>query len=239
MDYGSLKTAIQDYCQNAESTFVAHINDFIIAAEDKVFAAVELPSLWKSTTLVDLSVGVAEYAIGQGVVDILSVRIAEDATPSTADYGPVRYLIQKDYDFLLEAYPGTSSALSTGVPKYYGISFAALDSSEPDLTIRLGPAPNATYPMTTTYYGKTSSDSVTSGSVEGNTTWLSVTFPDVLLYGSLVQAYTFMKGEPDLIQLYEKQFTEGVALVKNLAETRQESDSYRPGMGAPMPPAQQ
>ena len=238
MDYYGLKTAIQDYCQNAESTFVAHINDFIIAAEDKIFAAVELPSLWKSTTLVDLSVGVAEYAVGQGVVDIFSVRIAENATPSTADYGPVRYLIQKDYDFLLEAYPGSSSAATTGVPKYYAISSASVNSGEADLTIRLGPAPDGTYPMTTTYYGKTSTDSITSGSVSGNTTWLSVTFPDTLLYGALVQAYTYMKGEPELIQLYEKQFTEGVALLKNLADTRQDSDSYRPGAGMAPPPVQ-
>ena len=237
MNLLQLKTAIQDYCQNAETTFVDHLSDFIIAAEDKVFGVVELPSKWESTTLVDLSVGVAEYLLGSGVVDVLSVRIAEDATPSAVEYGPVRYLIQKDYDFLLEAYPGTSTAATTGIPKYYGISSASVTSTSPDLTIRLGPVPNGTYPMTTTYYGKTAS--ITAGGYETNTTWLSVTFPDVLLYGSLVQAYTFMKGEPDLIQLYDKQFTEGVALIKNLAETRQLSDSYRSGMGMPMPPVQQ
>lgn len=239
MTYDELKTAIQDYCQNSETTFVAHLDDFIIAAEDKIFGAVELPSLWKQLADSILVDATPEYLLGAGAVDVLSVRIGENPALPSAGLGPARYLIRKDYDFLIEAYPGTSSVPTKGIPKYYGISVATVTTGDPDLKIRLGPIPDAAYPMTTTYYGKTSSDSITSGGVGANTTWVSVTFPDALLYGSLAQAYTFMKGEQDLIQLYERQFIEGIALIKNLAETRQSSDAYRPGVETPIPPVQQ
>jgi hypothetical protein len=233
MNYGDLGTAIRNYCQNSETTFDANIVNFVNSAEERIFEAVDLPSAWKVVNDAALVVGTPEYSLGAGVVDVLSVRISEVASgPSPVSYGPVRYLLQKDYDFLLEAYPGSDSAQSTGIPKYYGISVATVTSNSPDLTIRLGPAPDALYSMTTTYYGRTSSDSVTGGnawtSSDTTETWLSVTFSDVLLYGSLVQAYTFMKGEPDMIQLYEKQFMDGLTLLKNLVETRYDGDDYRP-----------
>jgi hypothetical protein len=101
------------------------------------------------------------------------------------------------------------------------------------MTIRLGPAPDAAYPLTVDYYGKTVGDSITSGSTPAapltTKTWLSVTAPDALLYGALVQAYTFMKGEPDMIQAYESKFVESLMFLKNMGEGRQTDDVYVSG----------
>jgi|TARA_R110000765_G_scaffold237758_4_gene340404 hypothetical protein len=234
MDYGELKTAIQDYCQNSESSFVSNMPNFVRFAENTIFSAIDLPSKWKSTLDLPLVDGTSEYDLGvggvgtAGVFDILSVRVSPIVSQSSGvDYGPVDYLLQKDYDFLLEAYPGTVSAPTKGAPKYYAISSTGVVTSESSMNIRFGPIPDNPYQATITYYGKTSSDSITSGadSVE---TWLSVSFPEVLLYGSLVQAYTYMKGEPDMIQLYEKQFMDGLTLLKNITVTRMDSNSFRP-----------
>ena len=243
--YPEMATAIQAYTQNSESSLVANIPNFIIATEDKIFGAIDMPSKWKGQASEMTSIGVSEYELDPGVIDILSVRITETVvTPTQADpgveFGPVRYLLQKDYDFLLEAYPGTSTAKTLGVPKYYAISDAkiAIGSSpaEPTLDIRLGPIPAlANHQMTITYYGKTSADSLV---ISTGGTWLSSTFPDVLLYGSLVQAYTYMKGSPDMLQLYDKQFMEGVALLSNITQNRLNQDDYRPGRITP-PPAPQ
>ena len=235
MNYGDLIAAIQDYCQNSESTFVAHINDFIIAAENKVFMSVQMPAFWKNDITQATTLDDADYDLPAGSIDVLSVRVNQKAGAAAGlvNAGPVLYLLRKDYDFLLEAYPGTSTGVNgttnTGVPKYYSVSSAGSSSTNPLISIRLGPIPDGAYAMTIDYYGKTVADSITSGSISGNETWLSVTAPEVLLYGSLVQAYTFMKGEPDMIQMYDKQFMEGLGLLKNLGEARQTSDVYSEG----------
>ena len=209
--YSEMKTAIQQYCQNSEASFVSNIDSFIISAEDKIFAAVDLPSKWKSEDSKMTVVDQSEYQLADGTIDILSVRITENVVASQSapgvEFGPVRYLLQKDYDFMLEAYPGSSTAITSGVPKYYAISDANVNSAEPRLDIRLGPIPSAAnHQMTITYYGKTASDSLVTTTAG---TWLSVMFPDVILYGALVQAYTYMKGSPDMIQWYEKQLMDG------------------------------
>ena len=228
--YTQLKTAIQDYCQNSETSFVAHLNDFIISSEDKIFSAIQMAPFWKSDSSLVTANGTAEYTAAAGSVDISSVRVGEAvvAGAETVEDGPVRYLLRKDYDFLLEAYPGSASAKSTGVPKYYAVSSASITSDDPTLTIRLGPIPNAIYAMTIEYYGKASADSLTEKGDAG-LTWLSSTFPQVLLHGCLVEAYTYMKGEPDLIQLYQSQFQEGIGMMKNLGEGRQNADGYTDG----------
>ena len=231
--YSEMSAAIQNYSQNSETSFVANIPNFIISAEDKIFSAVDLPSKWKSEDSKMTVVDQSEYQLADGTIDILSVRITENVVASQSapgvEFGPVRYLLQKDYDFMLEAYPGSSTAITSGVPKYYAISDANVNSAEPRLDIRLGPIPSAAnHQMTITYYGKTASDSLTTSPSSTNGTWLSVMFPDVLLYGALVQAYTYMKGSPDMIQWYEKQFMDGVMLLKNLSENRLNQDDYRP-----------
>jgi hypothetical protein len=307
MNYGELKTSIQDYCQNSETSFVAHIPDFVRSAEDKTFLSVQMPAFWKSDSAIGTSAGVAEYQVASGSLDVLSVRINESidnsgttvvvftgvwgagdieltgvspnpvgvisvgdslafslyggearvvsgltantvtmsspttgassanpsffvvhsATREPVGFGPSRHLLRKDYDFLLEAYPGTSSAATTGAPKYYSVSSAGESGSEPNLNIRLGPAPDGAYAVTVDYYGRTAADSITVS--DSTTTWLSVTSPDTLLYGSLVEAYIYMKGEPDLIQTYTTQFQNSLMMIKNLGEGRQTSDSFTSG----------
>jgi len=198
--------------------------------------SVQMPAFWKNVYTGEITEsGTAEYELDNGVIDVLSVRVGETAVSSAEEVekGPVRYLLRKDYDFLLEAYPGTDSAAYTALPIYYALSSARVNASNPAVTIRLGPIPDAIYPLTVDYYGKTAAESITSGSTPDvpltTQTWLSVTMPDVLLYGSLVQAYTFMKGEPDLIQMYQGQFMEGLGLLKNMGEARQTSDVYLEG----------
>ena len=309
MNYGELKTAIQDYCQNSEAGFVSHIPDFVRAAEDKVFLSVQMPSFWKSDSSVETAEGVAEYEMAAGVVDILSVRISEAplAVKGSVDGGPSRHLIRKDYDFLLEAYPGfvptagdpTVNVPQTGIPKYYSVSksdkfsaptavtvtgtsvlgslvisgiagsissvsagdtvvgtgwpsgtrvaskgadsitcsLAATAASTGSIaisqrtsvsaTIRLGPIPDDSYVSTVDYYGKIYGDSITVS--DGTETWLSITSPDTLLYGSLAEAYIYMKGEPDLIQTYSSQFTNGLSMLKNMGEGRLTVDSFSSG----------
>lgn len=236
MNYGELKTAIQDFCQNSESSFVTHIPDFVRTAEDRVFFTIELPAFWKDDTSQTCSVGVGEYTLEAGVLDVVSVRISQvaGAQAGGVEYGPVQYLLEKDYDFLLEAYPGTSGASTTALPKYYAISSAGVkgETTNPDLTIRLGPIPDALYPITVNYYGKVSADSITTA--DSKETWLGVTSPDCLLYGALVQAYTYMKGEPDMIQYCEKQFLDSLAILQNLTNARLANDGYRPDTSSPV-----
>ena len=222
-----LTTAIQDYCQNSEATFVTHIPDFIRSTEDRVFGAVQMASSWKSANGVTVD-GTAEYDVAVGSIDISSVRLNETASSSgAADKGPTRYLIRKDYDFLLEAYPGTTSASTEGVPKYYAVSSASTSSEDVRLSIRLGPIPGAVYAFTVDYYGKAIADSLTGGAAAG--TWLSNAFPQVLLDGCLAEAYVFMKGEPALIQGYESKFRDGLMTIKNLGEGRENDDAYTDG----------
>jgi|TARA_R110002096_G_scaffold258905_1_gene452427 hypothetical protein len=243
--YDEMATAIQAYTQNSESSFVANIPNFIIATEDKIFGAIDMPSKWKGQSSKMTVLGKSEYELEAGVIDILSVRITETVVPPPVqpdpgvEFGPVRYLLQKDYDFLLEAYPGSSTAKTLGVPKYYAISDAKVaDGSspvEPTLDIRLGPIPAlADHQMTITYYGKTSSDSLVNSTAG---TWLTSSFPDVLLYGSLYQAYVYMKGSPDLLQTYESQFAQGMSIIQNIAENRLNQDDFRPRpvMAPPVP----
>jgi hypothetical protein len=314
MNYGELKTAIQDYCQNSETSFVAHIPDFVRGTEDKIFMAVEMPDFWRVDKNQNCIQGTSEYLLDVGALDVLSVRLSKSTVlqSSGVEFGPVEYLLRKDYDFLIEANPGSttvtsatitgisratqavvtatntfsdgdiiliddvsgmtqvngnyyevsdqnsssfkiksagdyvdsreskgfslyisggvaSSGLSVGQPKYYAISTAAGGANNPTITIRLGPIPDAAYPFSVTYYGKVTTDSITNGDSDANTTWLSVTAPIVLLHGSLVEAYTYMKGEPDLVQNYQSLFQEGIGLIKRMGEGRQNDDGYTDG----------
>jgi len=145
---------------------------------------------------------------------------------------------------LLEAYPGLSYGAELRCPEVptrfqvYGSTAATSDPSS-SITIRLGPSPSVASEMTITYYGKPSNSSITNGSVDSTTTWMSSNFPDVLLYGSLLQANIFMKGEPDMTQAYEKMFMEGLLVMKNLLEKRSTGDDFRPAPSSPPPaPAQ-
>ena len=194
-----------------------------------MFSVVQMAPFWKSYTSVAV-IGTPEYTLAAGSVDVFSVRVAkDDATQgSDVDFGPVQYMLRKDYDFLLEAYPGSASAQKNGMPKYYAVSSAALSSTDPTITIRFGPIPDDEYPFTVDYYSKKAADSLV-GLGGTNLTWLSATYPQVLLHGCLAEAYTFMKGEPDLVQNYQSLFQEGIGLIKRMGEGRQNDDGYTDG----------
>ena len=226
MNYGELTTAIREYLQNDDATFLNQMNTFILSTEDRVYRAVQMPAFWQSTTVGDIGSSTT-ITLPAGSVEVYDVRVSETANDED---GPWRYLLKKDWDFLLEAYPGDSSAVSTGIPKYYAVGAASTSWSEPTLDIEVAPKPSASnIKYSVDYYGKTASDSITNGSTGSNETWLSVTFPDVLLHGSVAEAYSFMKGEPALLQHYEQQFAEGVMMMAAVITGKGPSVGQKPG----------
>ena len=238
MNYSDLSTAIQDYCENAELSFLKQINNFISFTEDKIFSSMSSPVFWKSSSATSFTSSASEYETAAGVLDILAVRVSE--TAGDAD-GPLRYLLRKDYNFIYEAFPGSATGADTGIPKYYAVSSAQKETSDPtnpSMKILIGPRPaSGTIHAVIDYYGKSTSDSITNGVVidsstgaasgnTSNTTWVSIAFPEVLLYGSLTNAYTYMKGEASLLNEYKTKFQEGLVLLKNLSESREDTDTY-------------
>lgn len=245
MDYDGLELAIQDYCQNNETTFVSHINDFIVSAEDKIFAAVKGPQFHKHTTNGTVTVdGTEEYTLTDtGIIDILSVRLCEEAGGTIDDgtTGPNRYLLRKDQEFLREAYPGTAAGPTKGIPRYYDItdSTNVAASNTVQMSIVFAPIPDAAYTYEVEYLGKDPADSITNGNTPESrtvgtarstpattTTWVSAAYPDVLMWGAITHAYQFMKGESDMQAQYQKNFDEALLLFKNMAENRQADDIF-------------
>ena len=232
MNCTELYTMIQDTCQNTETSFNAHLNDFIKATEELVFLALDGPLFYKTDSSVPTVSGQSEYNLVAGTIDVLGVRICETASGSVTDgtSGPYRYLLRKDIDFLYEAFPGTSSGQETGIPKYYSVTSASVTSSDPRISVRMGPVPGGIYNAEIEYYGKADSDSITTGSTPDvpltTTTWLSVTYPHILYSGAVVQGYTYMKGDASVMASYEKQFNQGLMMLKNLSESRQDTDTY-------------
>jgi len=223
MNYSELSLAIQRYIETTEAKFVDEINTFIRGSEDTIFAAIGGPMFWKASSPLTMSSDTFEYTLVDGTIDILGIRLDESTPGNMTTGGPYRYLLRKDVDFLFEAYPGGIS--SAGIPKYYAVTSAQANSGNPTLTMRVGPVSDDSYMAEVEYYGKSTSDSITDGG-DSKETWLSVTYPSVLLYGALIDAYIFQKGEADVIQYYKDAFDQGMSLIKNLGEERQASDTY-------------
>ena len=205
--YATLKTAIQDYTDNAETTFANHLNDFIKASEERIFKTVDLDYFRKNVT--------STVTTSDKFLSVPSDYLASFSLQITTA-GSESFLLQKDVNFLQEGYDGSSS---TGLPRYY----ARFDIDH----FILAPTPNSAYTVELHYYYRPAS--LTAGSDAG-TTWLSTNAPYALLYGSLVEAYTFMKGEPDVLQSYDKRFLEQLGMLKDLAEARENADSYSEGL---------
>ena len=129
------------------------------------------------------------------------------------------YLLDKDVNFIREAYPLTSQL---GEPKHYAI-FGPRSDNEKELTFIVGPTPNSAYTAELHYFYYPESI------VTASTTWLGDNFDSTLLYGSLMEAYTYMKGEPDILKLYQDRYVQAIALYKNLADGKQRGDAYRDG----------
>jgi len=203
----TLTTAIQDYTDNSETTFVNNIPNFIKASEEKILKSVDLDYFRKNVTSA-LTSSDEFLTVPTDYLASFSLQITTSGSES--------FLLQKDVNFLREYTPASST---TGLPKYY----ARFDEDN----FILAPTPNSNYTVQLNYFYRPAS--LTAGSDSG-TTWVSTNAPFALLYGSLVEAYTFMKGEPDVIQNYNGLFAQYLERVKDLGEARENTDGYRVGL---------
>ena len=203
----TLKTAIQDYTDNNETVFVSQLNNFIKAAEEKIFKSIDLDIFRKNVTSAVTSSD-PYLSVPADFLSVFSLQI------TTA--GSENFLLQKDVNFLREYTPASST---TGTPKYY----AKFDINN----FILAPTPDANYTVELHYYYRP--DSLTAGA-DGGTTWISTNAPFALLYGSLIEAYYYMKGEPDVLAQYEKNYVFYIERLKDLGEARENTDGYKVGL---------
>jgi len=206
MTYGELKQAIQDYTENDETTFVNNLPLFIRLAEERILKSVQL-NLFQKNQFGTMTTGNQYLAAPSDFLAPFSLSI--DVS------GDAEFLLFKDLDFV-QTY--TPDPTTTGQPKYY----AQFDVDN----FILAPTPNANYTVDIHYLYRPAS--LTAGADSG-TSWLSTNAEIALLYGSLVEAYTFMKGDPNLMQMYMQRYGEGVSRLKNLGEAQETIDEYRYG----------
>jgi len=204
-----LKTAIQDYSDNSETTFVNNINNFIKAAEEKIFKSVDLDYFRKNVT--------SAFTSSDAFLTVPTDYLASFSLQITTS-GSESFLLQKDVNFLREYTPASST---TGLPKYY----ARFDENN----FMVAPTPNSNYTLELHYYYRPAS--LTAGADSG-TTWISTNAPFALLYGSLIEAYTFMKGEADVLQNYTNTYLQYMERLKDLGEARENTDANRVGLPA-------
>jgi hypothetical protein len=212
MNYGELLAAIESYTENtfpdttlADGTTVTsqtQLNRFIEQAEQRIYNSVQFPSLRKNMTG-SLSTTSSYLSAPDDFLSTYSLAIV---SPTTGEY---TYLLNKDVNFIREAYP---SPTSTGAPKYYALFGPTVASGviSNELSFIVGPKPDANYTVELHYYYYPAS--ISNGNLTTNTTWLGDNFDTVLLYGCLVEAYTYMKGEQDLIALYDTKYKEAFSI---------------------------
>ena len=211
MNYAALSSAIQAYTENTEADFVANIPVFVQQAEQRIYNSVQFPSIRKNV----IGVTTTNNKYLECPSDFLAVYSMAVIDAS----GEYEYLLNKDVNFIRQAYPQPTD---TAIPKYYAL-FGPQSTNAAELSFILGPTPNAIYNVELHYYYYPQSI-VTAG-----TTWLGDNFDTVLLYGSLVEAYTYMKGEADMMALYNQKFMEALALAKRLGDGMERQDAYRSG----------
>jgi hypothetical protein len=219
MNYTQLTAAICDYTQNFDQDFIDNIPVFVKQAEQRIYNTVQFPSLRKNVT--GTLTASNKYLSAPG--DFLAVYSL--AVIDTT--GAYEYLLNKDVNFIRQAYP---TPTSTGIPKYYALFGPTTTNSAPpvitnELSFILGPTPDAAYTVELHFYYYPESISVAAS----GQTWLGDNFDSVLLYGALVEAVTFMKGEADMVQLYNTKYTEALALAKRLGDGMERQDAYRSG----------
>ena len=274
--YTTLKTAIKDYTENQETTFVAHLVDFIKSAEERIFKSVDLEFFRKNVTGTTTS-GNQFLAVPDDYLASFSLSIENSSSK--------QFLLFKDVNFLQEYNPNSAT---TGTPKYYGIydyqnfllsptpdaAYSAelhyyyrptsLTQSQVVLTLSsvsgtfvanetitggtsganttissvassttfniVLPSTDFTVGETVTGVTSGATGTVVSTSSDSTTTYLSVNAPNAMLYGSLVEAYTYMKGEADVLKMYSERFVESLVRLKDLGESRENDDANRQGL---------
>jgi hypothetical protein len=202
MNYAELVSAVEDYTEN--SFAVADINTFIEQAEQRIYNAVQLPALRKNVT--------GNTTSGNKYLACPSDWLATYSLAVVDASGNYEYLLNKDVNFIRQSYPAPTD---TGIPQYY----AQFDQN----TFILGPTPNANYVMELHYFYYPETI-VTAG-----TSWLGDNFDSALLYGTLLEAYTYMKGEADIMAVYKQRYDESMQLLKQLGDGKNRRDAYRSG----------
>ena len=216
MTYSELTTLIQNYLNNDETTFVATIPDFVKNAEERIFNLVQ-EDVFRKNVQGTLTTGSRFLTAPNDFILSFSLAVIDS---TTNDYN---FLLKKHPSFMQEYSPDLSDTTIRSLPKYYADfdkSFATSSSS--GSTITIAPVPDADYTVELHYlYRPTSLVTDTSG------TWLSNNARDALLYGSLIEGHTFMKGEPDMLTNYETRFNQEITRIKQRAEARGRRDEYR------------
>jgi hypothetical protein len=215
MNYAQLVIAIQDYTENSfsYSTDPTPINTFIEQAEQRIYNSVQFPSIRKNVTGTTTS-GNKYLSCPDDFLAVYSMAV------ETTD--GQEFLLNKDVNFIRQAYP---KATDTATPKYYALFGPSVNGTtiSNELSFILGPTPDAGYSVELHYYYYPESI------VTASTTWLGDNFDTVLLYGSIVEAYTYMKGEADIITGYDAKYKEALGLAKRLGDGMERSDAYRSG----------
>ena len=218
MNYTELRDAIEAYAENTEANFIAEIPTFVRQAEQRIYNSIQFPSLRKNMTGVMQS-GNKYLSAPDDYLATYSLAVITGYGTTAETY---EYLLNKDVNFIRQAYPTPTDA---GLPRYYALFGPKVNGGTitNELTFILGPTPDDNYHVELHYYYYPESI------VTANTTWLGDNFDSVLLYGSLVEAYTYMKGEQDMMQLYNQKYMEALALAKRLGDGMERQDAYRSG----------
>lgn len=231
MNYSALFIAVKGYLENdfpntvftdsagsssssaATLTSKEQVNTFITQAEQRIYNTVQFPSLRKNVTGT-LTTSNKYLSCPSDFLAVYSMAVVNTD-------GSYAFLLNKDVNFIRESYPVPTD---TGVPAYYAL-FGPVSTNEAELTFILGPTPDAAYTMELHYFYYPESITTTAS----GTTWIGDNIDSVLLYGSLVEGYTFMKGEADMIGLYEKKYQDAMMLAKRLGDGMERRDAYRSG----------
>ena len=231
MNYSELFIAVKGYLENdfpstvftdsagsssssaATLTSKEQVNTFITQAEQRIYNTIQFPSLRKNVTGT-LSTNNKYLSCPTDFLAVYSMAVVNTD-------GSYSFLLNKDVNFIRESYPIPTD---TGVPAYYAL-FGPVSTNEAELTFILGPTPDSTYTMELHYFYCPESITTTAS----GTTWIGDNIDSVLLYGSLVEGYTFMKGEADMIGLYEKKYQDALMLAKRLGDGMERRDAYRSG----------
>ena len=227
MTYTELVSAIQTYTENtfpattlADNTVVSsttQLNRFITQAEQRIYNTVQFPSLRKNVT--------GSVTSGNKYLSAPTDYLASYSLAVIDATGNYEYLLNKDVNFIRQAYPNPTT--DTGLPRYYALFGPTVNTSTitNELSFIVGPTPDASYSVELHYYYYPESITVAAS----GQTWLGDNFDTVLLYGSLVEAYTYMKGESDMMGLYDGKYKEALALAKRLGDGMERQDAYRTG----------
>jgi hypothetical protein len=196
---------IQDYCESTETSFVANIPTFVQLAEERIYNSVQIPAIRKNVTGT-MTINFQYFSLPSDWLSTFSLAVID---PTTGEY---EYLLNKDVNFIRASYPPPNSY---GKPQYYAIWN--------NNSMILGPTPDLAYTAELHYYYYPPSI------VTSSTSWLGDNFETVLLYGSLREAYTYLKGEADMMGYYDQKYQEAVAQLKRLGDGLDRQDAYRSG----------